>query len=216
MARVIGAFMAVSVTLLGFGGYFIVENAAKLRAASVSASEVANSLRNQASFIDQVTSASGAMPPGAIVAIDDANGCPSGWTPYTLAYGRMIVGATLDGEPTSGLTRRQFGERGGEEVVALTLSQLPSFNPIETVDGPQAVLSSLQSNRAPRAQTLTSEAGIDAREDGFRFASGAAIPSDAPDIMSTTFRFLDVPNVGGGQPHNNMSPYIALYFCRKD
>ena len=32
--------------------------------------------------------------------------------------------------------------------------------------------------------------------------------------MSSTIE--DTSEVGGNQPHNNMPPYIALYFCRKD
>lgn len=63
------------------------------------------------------------VPAKAVIAFN-MNGCPDGWTLFTQAQGRMIVGA---GEG-SALTRRTLGESGGEERHVLAPSELPSHS----------------------------------------------------------------------------------------
>jgi hypothetical protein len=59
--------------------------------------------------------------PGMVLAFNLAS-CPTGWSEYTAARGRAIVGA---GQGT-GLTNRTAGEAGGAETHALTVNELPA------------------------------------------------------------------------------------------
>ena len=68
----------------------------------------------------------GGSPTGAVMAFDLAS-CPSGWTAYTAADGRNIIGAgTATG--ASGATAHTKGQTGGEEKHVLTVSELASHS----------------------------------------------------------------------------------------
>jgi microcystin-dependent protein len=92
-----------------------------------------------------------------------------------------------------GLSPRVLGETGGWETVTLVASELPvhahalsgSSNPATTMD-PAGALPAAVSGKLYRPS----------------FGSGPV--SMAPE---------SVPPAGGGQPHNNMQPYLTLNFC---
>jgi len=64
------------------------------------------------------------MPSGAVMAFD-LDQCPAGWSEFKLAKGRTIIG-TKGNE--NGLTNRNRGETGGEEMHTLTVNEMPSHN----------------------------------------------------------------------------------------
>ncbi|MGV6847499.1 MAG: phage baseplate protein [Marinibacterium sp.] len=114
--------------------------------------------------------------------------CPPGWSEFTLASGRFVLGASPTYRP---------GSFGGEESVTLTEAQMPRHQ--------------------HRTQVGTSRANF---VDKGRFDTGT---SNSPTVSNSGQRHpyisgLDFSSsrVGGSQPHNNMPPYIALYFCKKD
>lgn len=133
-----------------------------------------------------------------------------GWSDFKPAGGRFIIGAVshdnlhLDGSKIEEYTPfssdlgsdekpRQIGarqpDRGGEETVTLTVDQMSSHSHvIETFEWGHTVEGNLDASR------------IDV-DDGapWRGQRGR----------------LGTNSVGGNQPHNNMPPYIALYFCKK-
>jgi len=117
------------------------------------------------------------FPTGAIIAFDQPEGCPEGWSPYLEAAGRMIIG-TGKGD---GLSNRKYRETGGEEAHTLSINEMPSHNH--------------QYNHESDVGGGCGRAGCN---------SHATYPS-----FSTS-------NTGGNRPHNNMPPYIALTYCRKD
>ena len=138
----------------------------------------------------------GVAPSGAVVAFDLPNSCPGGWSQMQDLDGRVIVGAQA-------VRTAAFGYRaiGGEEKVTLTVAQMPKHqhmnsrryamlfaNGDETID-----LSSLPVRKIDKqARKYT-----DMRQ------------SDKNEYYNTKF-------MGDGKQHNNMSPYLALYFCKKD
>ena len=69
------------------------------------------------------SSGSGDIPSGAIMAFD-LDACPSGWSAYTAASGRAIIGS---GQGT-GLTARTRSSTGGSETHTLSVNELPVFN----------------------------------------------------------------------------------------
>jgi microcystin-dependent protein len=88
-----------------------------------------------------------------------------------------------------GLSPHFLGETGGEESVTLQSSQMPVHTHLPVAAG-SAATTGTPSENVRLAQT----------------AVGTNIYGPAADLQS-----LGTP-AGGGQPHNNMQPYLALNF----
>lgn len=150
------------------------------------------------------------MAKGAVIAFDrsedtsDDNSkgsCPEGWSLFREAGGRMILGA---GEHSNeGITKYpSFMDNpsiatGGEEKVTLSESQLPrhthSFDFwFSNNDGTRGNFDPAQ---AARIRT------------GLNTSGRWTHQSDRSPIGAAGVR---------RNSHNNMPPYIALYFCKKD
>jgi microcystin-dependent protein len=82
-----------------------------------------------------------------------------------------------------------LGEAGGEQAHTLTLSEMPQHLHVASAN-----------NTGPNASTP---------QNDFWCAPGAEIYANAPDNV---MRPGTVGNVGGSQPHENMSPYLVLNF----
>jgi microcystin-dependent protein len=90
-----------------------------------------------------------------------------------------------------GLSLRDLGETGGAETVTLLESEIPSHShALRNTNEPAEV-------NNPLNATMT--------------AASAAIYSSAAGNTNMNAATLGV--VGGDLPHNNMMPYLALYFC---
>lgn len=141
---------------------------------------------------------------GAVVAFDRnaaiSRVCPKGWSIFLPAGGRFIVGA---GQHNGDLTEYpSFSEDkleaiGGEERVTLELDQMPEHRHAVPLIG---------------SGTVYVDAGKAANTPYFDYRRRENIKQEIqispPDegVIST----------GKGHPHNNMPPYIALYYCRKN
>lgn len=118
--------------------------------------------------------------------------CPRGWTYFEAAGGRFVVGA---GEHDDNLRiYPSFAENerlaiGGEEMHLLTLAEMPAHT---HANGNHIFL--LQS-------------------DGNRTIGNAGDFTRGEPNLHTVGRIL---SEGGNQPHNNLPPFISLYFCIKD
>jgi hypothetical protein len=133
---------------------------------------------------------------GAVVAFnrDRQRGsiCPKGWTYFESAGGRFIVGA---GEHDNGLkVYPSYIENptlaiGGEETHTLTLNEMPSHD-----------------HAGGNFKFLMSS-------DGYDTSRGRLDPTRGEPNLRHIGR---IAAEGGGQPHNNLPPYIALYYCVKD
>jgi microcystin-dependent protein len=91
-----------------------------------------------------------------------------------------------------GLTSRRLGEKGGVETVTVSEAQMP--NHTHTLAA-----------RPSSASTST------ATNNYFANVTGANFYSDSTSSMVNMQSGL-LQNAGGGEPHNNMQPYIAMYF----
>lgn len=83
-----------------------------------------------------------------------------------------------------------LGQKGGTEAHTLTLAELPSHTHAVQVDGREATL--------PTPDTTAYLA---------KTSGGTSAYGSTP---STTLAAESVTSVGGGQPHTNMKPFIAL------
>lgn len=129
--------------------------------------------------------------PSGVVAAFDLSSCPSGWQAFDDGKGRMIVGVgegNVD-ENNIPLSPRSLGDKGGEEQHRLTVEEMPDHK-----HDTNLAVRPTEANWG-RASSKKSIAGSSALE---RFETGYT------------------QNVGKGSPHNNMPPYIALLYCRKD
>lgn len=145
---------------------------------------------------------------GIVAAFDrsEEDACPRGWERFAPAGGRMIVGAGINtnvDENGESLTRYPAlqddagGAQGGAEWHALGEAEMPAH-----------------------AHTLTNmrlayeEAGegLDGVTAGHSYSDGGApgrLWVGGPPIKSTQ----GTDTKGAGSPHNNMPPYVALYYC---
>lgn len=149
------------------------------------------------------------IPPGAVVAFTIP--CPTelGWSTHTDSYARMIVGAIPNGGKPSEMLHSvenhqnyYAGERHGDERVTLTKGEMPNHtHQLSTAqgdnwhDGLAGIVAGEPPNQA---------AGIHYKFDPTPRDGGHGPVPEALEY------------VGGNQPHNNMPPYIALYYCKKD
>lgn len=90
-----------------------------------------------------------------------------------------------------GLSNRRLGEKGGADTVALTNGQIPSHT--HTMRG----VSNAPNVSPPSGARLAAAPMYEAGDSGGLGAMASA-------AMSI--------NTGGGQPHNNLQPYLGLYF----
>jgi microcystin-dependent protein len=93
-----------------------------------------------------------------------------------------------------GLSQRVIGETGGESAVTLFLSELPAHN--------HSVLVSATSNEASPAGAVFG--GAERGHSPAYGAAGTGVVNMNNGAVGTN---------GGGQPHDNMSPYQVLNFC---
>jgi microcystin-dependent protein len=89
-----------------------------------------------------------------------------------------------------GLTDRRLGQKGGADTVTLTESQIPSHKHTMTAvdDAPNQA--------SPTAARLSAAPMYESGETG-----------GVGNLSSNA-----IGNTGGGQAHNNLQPYLGLYF----
>ena len=141
------------------------------------------------------------VPVGAVVAFDRGFGCPEGWTDFALARGRTIIGASSPTAATGGLTRRQFQAVGGAEQHTLKPEEMPAHH--HKPHDPADIFVAYR-NKNSRENThfnTQKEGGTGSLE----YPSETAL-TGGPNEAS----------LGEASPHNNMPPFIALYFCKKE
>ena len=90
-------------------------------------------------------------------------------------------------------THHQLGSKSGEETHTLSANEMPQHTHIAKASNSQANLTAVSGNLL--ANSL-SELYVDANQ------------ADLVNLRSGT-----VTNVGGGQAHENMQPYLAVNFC---
>jgi len=87
-----------------------------------------------------------------------------------------------------GLSTRRLGERGGEEQVTLSVNEMPTHN---------------------HAMNASSNSGTD-RSPADRVLADNSHNPYHPGPSNTTMSSASISHTGGGQPHNNMAPYLGV------
>ncbi|MBG9388416.1 phage tail protein [Caenimonas aquaedulcis] len=91
-----------------------------------------------------------------------------------------------------GLSQHPLGESGGSETVTLLQSEMPVHS--------HGLNASVRAADNLNPGTLSPGSG----NNIFAPEPGATVVAAAPQALALT---------GGGQAHNNMQPYLTLYFC---
>ena len=149
----------------------------------------------------------GEFPAGAIMAFDIETGCPEGWVPYTDGLGRFIIGATdppgdpqADNGTGTSIARFPLGAKGGALAHRITTQELPAHSHGGAGLEEYHIANTVGAGMGSPSLTGRRKFMLILND---RFPQGG----DSPALMSDT---------GGGRPHSNMPPYIALNFCRKN
>ena len=101
-----------------------------------------------------------------------------------------------------GLTLRDLGEVGGEDTVTLLATEMPQHNHTLNADNSQA-------SSADPSNNLYTDGHYD---DGKGHSGGVQIyQTNQPPVDQ--LNPLSIGLTGGGQPHNNLMPYLTLNFC---
>lgn len=142
----------------------------------------------------------------AVIVFDRKEGCPAGWTLFKDGHGRMIVGAGAP--PNQGefandsrgekLEERSFRSPGGAQLHELTIDEMPRHNH--------------ETEFEFSANDLVGPVQVIARKIG---NTGHALLTEGGLGVSNTEISVRIGPKGSGSAHNNMPPYIALYFCKK-
>jgi len=178
---------------------------AELQRTAASATDIQQALGNVDQIAEQIASNSDfqkivsetalADLRGMVVAFDQSKGCPVGWSEFQEAAGRMIIGVgegSIDriGDQDIPLTERRWRDFGGAESHILTDTEMPRHNHI--LERKIGVVRDDRPNRP--------------KDNGF---SGRSADISTHRTSATTF-------AGESKAHNNMPPYLALYFCKKN
>lgn len=205
LTRTIGGVLAAMVVGLavGIGGavYAFSSGLIKATAREVLINDPAertnliDEILERASGDTRLRDALGVVPAGAVVAFDHADGCPPSWTEFTAGAGRFIIGVGYGYRLVYERGEAQY-QTGGEETHALTIEEMPPHQHVTSLLG------------ATRHGRLT------LGNAGERIAGIAG--SNYSSMEGTYTSFEGGADDGSVKPHNNMPPYIALYFCRKE
>lgn len=164
-------------------------------------------------FLPMLKGIVGGVPPSAVVAFDDSNltsnSCPPGWHPFKEALGRSIIGAGSTSEAPDGMTKDSTGRiligssfrgYGGEEFHQLTPAELPSYSPrVITTKGEPVDLRI--TDVVPCLDGGCNQMG--ALTAGYRSGQHTNVP-------------VSIEAIGSDQAHSVRSPYLALFYCKKD
>lgn len=133
----------------------------------------------------------GSIPSGAVLAFDRADGCPLGWkADISAANGRTIVGVDGQNYKLPYVAGRPEYQLGGEETHELSIDEMPSH--AHTFDGGLITRGGWGLTPNRNAAVGGSQAASDFKISGRIVAAG------------------------GGAAHNNMQPYIVLFYCKKE
>ena len=126
-------------------------------------------------------------------AIGTTYGAGNGSTTFNLPNftGRMPLGGSSN-----------LGESGGEETVALTVSQMPIHSHEATI-----------SEDGEHTHSYTSAVDSALRGDtGDMWPYSSVAQSKTTNSAGEHTHDLTINNIGGGQAHNNMPPYLGVNF----
>lgn len=146
------------------------------------------------------------LPSGMVAAFE--NKCPMGWDLFDRAGGRFVVGAghhaNKDANGKQLTIYQKHGLNGGEEEHRLAVEEMVSH--VHAVPIPEHTH---QFNWGT-SQGAGSNTGDSLAGAPYYFPRTAPISIEAGGVT------VNSGAQGGSKPHNNLPPFVALYFCQKE
>lgn len=103
------------------------------------------------------------------------------------------------------------GSSEGTETVTLSLTQIPAHNHnVQRKAPPNAFAKRSGINSTSNLGSIAHVSGTTATVVP---SSDNEIPPNPPLVLDATFAPVMIGNTGGGQPHENRQPYLALMYC---
>lgn len=166
---------------------------------------------------------SDAIPGGAVIAsLNRCTDLGDKWSDYEEAAGRLIVGVGT--ETIEGFDRTfRLDEEGGYYSHVLQAEELPPFSFSATGKYEDRFVGSYRINGVNKETNQGEPETVP--ENGWTkyITSGNQTSGDGPayDLQLRGEKIerqisLNASSTTGGRPHNNMPPYVALYFCKKE
>lgn len=133
----------------------------------------------------------GGVPAGAVMPFDraPANPCPTGWEVFKEATSRAIIGA---GDSANFYEPKFARDERGRPLTPRAYRE----------HGGEEIHQLTVDEMPTHAHSYGTESGTDGNRSGQQDATYSRISANTG-------------SAGGDQPHNNMPPYVALYFCVK-
>ncbi len=120
--------------------------------------------------------------------------------------GRVAIGpGTGPGLPTY-----RLGERSGTPTVTLNQTQMPAHNHIATVQ--MTGQASVGTNAEPAGSGEPAGNVLGESSSGIYNSSAAEAGEELGGVTDTRTANVTILNNGGNQAHNNMQPYLAVYY----
>lgn len=153
-----------------------------------------------ASPSNQTSTSAAKLPKGAVVAFDRVDGCPPDWLPFEATAGRFIIGVDGDAYTLPYLAGKPSYQTGGSATHTLTKDEMPTHQHTVT--------------SSPHGTNIHDGFGGSDADYGIR-------PTYDPTVLptpnwATTQHTSFMANEGDGEAHNNMPPFIALYYCKHE
>lgn len=154
------------------------------------------------------------VPRGAVMAFDLQDGCPVGWrAKFEKGQGKFILGVGKGILAYRGLNHRPddspdsidlseviWGDQGGSETHILAENEMPLHNH--------------ETSETDHSHTIIPHTTTNEGRGTLGFIGGRGRHNAKRSGAESTG--LTVESAGRGDPHNNMPPFIALHFCKKE
>ena len=181
-----------------------------------------------------------ALPSGAVVmfasglANNETEPCPVGWSLLQEATGRMPIGA---GQPSLKLSAEFVREFGKFDLLNTATGEVEQVNlrPHVRIDDEWQYYRLMEIGGAETVALKNDQMASHRHGMAMLSASNGQVMQWTHGGTTSNFPYFDIPShgtidnlevsyqsaengvtpSGGGHPHNNMPPYLALYFCKK-
>ena len=142
---------------------------------------------------------------GAVMAFDRPEGCPANWVEFTEANGRFILGVDGSKYMLPYVGGKPLYQTGGEESHTLSPNEIPGHTHSIVIPPHQ------HQHTYGTAQGAGSNTGRGLHGAPYYFPNESLIPGPP---SGTQVAVSDKQPGDTDKSHNNMPPYVALYFCK--
>lgn len=143
---------------------------------------------------------------GLVAAFDLPGGCPAGWSEFEAGAGRFIIGTNGSEYTLPYVAGEPKYQTGGEETHTLKVEEMPAHAHGWEQLANFHIADTHHSTGSARAGGPQMGSTL-----GFWMLHQGPFNNERKPLMGASGGRPD----GKTEPHNNMPPYIALYFCKK-